>query len=136
MRTYIALLHKSPGTSYGVTFPDLPGCTSGGRTADQALANAAEALSAHLALMRADGDAIPEPRTIEALRADPAAAEEMDGAIISLVEMRPVAAPKLRVNVMIDPGVLRDADRAAEATGQSRSAFIEAALRAKLTVPA
>ena len=47
-----ALVHKDRGTSYGVSCPDLPGCISAGDTMDEALANAAEALAGHLALMR------------------------------------------------------------------------------------
>ena len=59
MAGYIALVHKDEGTSYGVSFPDLPGCISAGDTFEEAVANAAEALAAHLALIRADGDTIP-----------------------------------------------------------------------------
>jgi predicted RNase H-like HicB family nuclease len=47
-----------------VSFPDVPGCISAGDTLDEALASAAEALVGHLALLRADGDAIPAPRSI------------------------------------------------------------------------
>ena len=42
MAGYVALVHKNAGTSYGVSFPDLPGCISAGDTLDEALANAAE----------------------------------------------------------------------------------------------
>jgi predicted RNase H-like HicB family nuclease len=56
MAGYIALVHKDEGTSYGVSFPDLPSCISAGDTFEEAVANAAEAIAAHLALMRADGE--------------------------------------------------------------------------------
>jgi predicted RNase H-like HicB family nuclease len=46
---YIALVHKDEGTSYGVSFPDVPGCISAGDTFDDAIENAAEALAGHLA---------------------------------------------------------------------------------------
>ncbi len=36
MRHYIALLHKEPKSDYGVSFPDLPGCVTGGKTLDEA----------------------------------------------------------------------------------------------------
>jgi hypothetical protein len=29
---YVALVHKDEGTSYGVSFPDFPGCISAGDT--------------------------------------------------------------------------------------------------------
>ena len=70
MAGYIALVHKDEGTSYGVSFPDLPGCISAGATFEEAVANAAEALTAHLALMRADGDTIPAPRSFDELKRD------------------------------------------------------------------
>ena len=71
MAGYIALVHKDEGTSYGVSFPDVPGCISACDTLEDAIENAAEALAGHLALMRADGDVIPAPRSFEELRRDP-----------------------------------------------------------------
>lgn len=93
MRTsgYVALIHKDVGTSYGVSFPDLPGCISAGDTMGEAMVNAAEALAGHLALMRADGDRIPAPRSEDAIRADPALREDLAGAAIRIVE--PAALP-------------------------------------------
>jgi hypothetical protein len=44
MSGYIALMHKDEGTSYGVSFPDVPGCISAGDTFEEAVSNAAEAL--------------------------------------------------------------------------------------------
>lgn len=48
----------------------MPGCVSAGDTFEQAIDNAAEALGGHLALLRVDGDPIPQPRSIEQLRTD------------------------------------------------------------------
>jgi len=70
MAGYIALVHKDAGTSYGVSFPEVPGCVSAGDTFEEAVCNAAEALTGHLALMRADGDEIPAPRSFDELRRD------------------------------------------------------------------
>jgi predicted RNase H-like HicB family nuclease len=63
MAGYIALVHKDVGTSYGVSFPDMPGCISAGDTFEEAVAFAAEALAGHIESMREDGDPIPAPRT-------------------------------------------------------------------------
>jgi predicted RNase H-like HicB family nuclease len=71
MACYIALVYKDAGTSCGVSFPDVPGCISAGDTFEEAVANAAQALAGHLALMQADGDPIPAPRSFEELRRDP-----------------------------------------------------------------
>ncbi len=70
MAPHIALVHKGEGTSYGVGFPDVPGCIAAGDTFEEAIANAAEALAGHLALMRADGDPIPAPRGFEEFKRD------------------------------------------------------------------
>jgi predicted RNase H-like HicB family nuclease len=59
MRYYIALLHKDPKSDYGVSFPDLPGCVTAGRTLDEARAMAIEALELHLQGMVEDREPIP-----------------------------------------------------------------------------
>lgn len=81
----IALVHKDEGTSYGVSFPDVPGCISAGDTFEEAVANAAEALAFHFAGMREDGDAIPAPRSFEELKRDPEFVEDSADAIVTMV---------------------------------------------------
>src|SRR6185369_9960788 len=85
MASYIALVRKDEGTSYGVSFPDVPGCISAGDALDEALANAAEALAGHLALMRADGSKISVAQSTEAIKRDPALAADLEGATIKTV---------------------------------------------------
>jgi len=92
MAGYIALVHKDEGTSYGVSFPDVPGCISAGDTFEEAVANAAEALAGHLALMKADGDPIPAPRSFEQLKRDPDFADDSADAIVTMVTPRPAMA--------------------------------------------
>ena len=70
MRYYIALLHKDPKSDYGVSFPDLPGCITAGRTLDEARAMAVDALALHLQGMIEDGSAIPDPSSLEVVMAD------------------------------------------------------------------
>jgi predicted RNase H-like HicB family nuclease len=85
MAGYIALVHKDEGTSYGVSFPDVPGCISAGDTFEEAVANAAEALAFHFTGMRQDGDAIPAPRSFEELKHDPEFVEDSADAIVTMV---------------------------------------------------
>lgn len=85
MTGYIALVHKDEGTSYGVSFPDVPGCISAGDTFEEAVANAGEALAGHFAAMRADGEAIPAPRSFEEIKRDPAFIEDSADAIVTMV---------------------------------------------------
>jgi predicted RNase H-like HicB family nuclease len=92
MAGYIALVHKDDGTSYGVSFPDVPGCISAGDTFEEAVAHAAEALAGHLALMRADGDDIPQPRTFEELKHDPDFIADAADAIVTVVQPQRMAA--------------------------------------------
>jgi predicted RNase H-like HicB family nuclease len=82
---YIALVHKDKGTSYGVSFPDLPGCISAGDTFEEAVDNASQALAGHLAVMEADGDPIPKARSLEELKDDAEFVEDSIDAVIAFV---------------------------------------------------
>lgn len=101
MAGYIALVHKDKGTSYGVSFPDVPGCISAGNTFEEALANAAEALAGHLALMREDGEAIPPPRSRADILKDEAWSAEVEGASIRAVSPAGRAARRTSVNAAL-----------------------------------
>ena len=86
MARFVALIDGEAG-AYGVTFPDLPGCTSGGGTTDEALRNAVEALRLWVEDAIADGEKLPKPRSVEELRADPYIAEAIaEGATLAPVE--------------------------------------------------
>ncbi len=56
---YAAILEKGKEGGYGVYFPDLPGCVSGGDTMEEAMRDAKEALLLHLYGMEEDGEKIP-----------------------------------------------------------------------------
>jgi len=58
MARYVALVDGGAG-AYGVTVPDLPGCTSGGSTTDEALRNAIEAVRLWAEDAIADGENSP-----------------------------------------------------------------------------
>ena len=91
MTAYLAFIHPpETGSSWGVTFPDLPGCTSGGNTFEEAVAEAHDALSGHLAALRSDGDSVPPPRTYEQILREEA--EEADQAVVQLIYAREAAA--------------------------------------------
>jgi predicted RNase H-like HicB family nuclease len=68
---YIAYLHKDRDSDFGVSFPDFPGCVTAARTLDEAQRMAAEALALHIAGMVEDGEAVPEPSSLDALADDP-----------------------------------------------------------------
>lgn len=79
-RIYLAFIHKDQDSSYGVTFPDFPGCTSGGDTLDEACEMAREALMLHLEGMSSYGEHIPPPCS-----PDSALAHEDAGYAIALI---------------------------------------------------
>jgi predicted RNase H-like HicB family nuclease len=66
---YIAYLHKEAKSDFGVSVPDFPGCVTAGRTLEDARKLAPEALALHLEGMLEDGEAIPEPSTLDEGRA-------------------------------------------------------------------
>ena len=92
MAGYIAPVHKDEGTSYGVSFPDVPGCIAAGDTFEEAVANAAQAHAGHFAMMQADGEAIPAPRSFEQLKRDPDFAADSADAIVTMVTPRETMA--------------------------------------------
>ncbi len=90
MARYVASVGGRAG-AYGVIVPDLPGCTSAGRTTDEALRNAIEAVRLWAEDAIADGEGLPAPRSVEALSADPEVAAALaEGVALAIV---PFAAP-------------------------------------------
>ena len=66
------VIHKDKGSDYGVTVPDLPGCTSAGSTLADAVSQAADAITGHLELLEEEHRETPQPKTIEKHRASEA----------------------------------------------------------------
>jgi predicted RNase H-like HicB family nuclease len=120
---YPAVIDKESDSDFGVSFPDFPGCVSAGRTLEEAVLGAHEALAGHVALMVADGDALPEPSPLDALTAK----RDKSTVAITLV---PVALPgkMQRVNITIDEALLDEIDTIAD----NRSRFLAEAARAEL----
>jgi predicted RNase H-like HicB family nuclease len=71
MSEYIALIHKDPGSDYGVSFPDFPGCITAGATVDEARRMAEKALAFHIAGLVEDGEPVPQPSHLEDVMGDP-----------------------------------------------------------------
>lgn len=132
MMRYIAFIHKDPGSCYGVSFPDMPGCTSAGDTLDEAVANAVGALSGHVRMMDMDGDAVPAPRSLEDIIADPDLAEDREGALLSAIALVKDRGSSTRINVSLDLGLLEAIDAEARSRRQTRSAFLASAARRAL----
>jgi predicted RNase H-like HicB family nuclease len=126
-----ALIHEEDGL-FGISFPDFPGAVAAARSADEAIRKGSAVLGFHVAGMAADGDPLPVLRTLAELRADRAFREDAGEALLALV---PFALParSVRINISVDANLLAAIDQAAEAAGQSRSAFLADAARARMT---
>ncbi len=57
---FTIVLHPRDGGGYSVMVPALSGCFSHGRSFEQALENAKEAIAAHIEGLLADGEEVPE----------------------------------------------------------------------------
>lgn len=127
MSHYIALVDGEPG-SFGVVFPDAPGCTAMGLTHEEALQNSVLALAEWVGL-----DEPPAPRSIEELRADEDVQEQLsDGAVFAIVPLVRESGRSVRANLSIDAGLLEAIDVAAARAGLTRSAFLSSAARDKI----
>jgi predicted RNase H-like HicB family nuclease len=128
----VALVDGLPG-AYGVVVPDLPGCTSGGKTVDEALRNAVEAVRLWAEDALADGETLPMARDAETMRADPDVAREIrEGAVLAYVPLVLESGRPAKANLSLDAGLLSAIDEAAAARGLTRSAFLASAAREKI----
>jgi predicted RNase H-like HicB family nuclease len=131
-RSFVALIDGEAG-AYGVIVPDLPGCTSGGRTIFEAWRNAIEAVRLWVEDARADREGTPSARSPEDLRAEPKFARALsEGATLAFVPLVVDAGRPAKANLSIDAGLLEAIDEAAEVHGLSRSAFLASAAREKI----
>jgi predicted RNase H-like HicB family nuclease len=64
MKSYPILIAPTR-TGFSAHVPDLPGCIATGPTVGVVKERMAKAIEMHLAAMREDGDAIPEPSLLE-----------------------------------------------------------------------
>src|SRR5271154_6092895 len=117
---YIAYLHKDRKSSFGVSFPDFPGCITAGKSLDEARRKAPEALAFHIAGMMEDGQKIPKPSRIDDLVADPA----RQNAVAFLVTADFPKSRTVRVNVTARENQIELIDRLARQAGMTRSAYM------------
>lgn len=122
VRYYRALLSPAADGSWGVVFPELPGCTSHGDDADHAALMAGEALALHLEGLAEDGEEAPEPLSLQAPLPDWLDGDEPQPFRILV----PVETPgrAVRVNISLEEGLVSRIDGAARRRGMSRSAFL------------
>jgi predicted RNase H-like HicB family nuclease len=130
MEPAIALIHEEKGV-FGVSFPDFPGAITTADSLDDALRRGAEMIAFHVSGMIEDGLPLPRLRSHAELKRDKDFRSAAKGAVVAAI---PVALPgrAVRVNVTIDESLLAAIDRAAQASGESRSAFLAGAAKRRL----
>jgi len=121
---YPAIVSGDDQAGYSASFPDLAGCAASGAHLGELIANARDAVTAHLRNLADEGGEWPKPRPPAEVRADA-------GGAVFLVDVQVEDTP-VRVNISIGEDLLKRLDAAAEARGATRSGFIAHAVRASL----
>lgn len=126
----LALIHEENGI-FGISFPDYPGCVSGGASMDEAVSKGHQALGFHLQGMVDDGDEVPEPSKISV--AYQKASEEIAAGATPMALEVDFPGRAVRINISIEEGLLKQIDRAARTAGKNRSAFLSDAARSVMS---
>lgn len=126
-----ALIHQQGG-SFGISFPDFPGCISTGDSYDDVILRGEQALRLHIEGMREDGEPMPFLRTAGEVMTDPKLKEDVVDATAYAMPF-PVPEKAVRVNVTLDEALLRQIDQSAARRGLSRSGFLAEAARGSLS---
>ncbi|MGV2124002.1 type II toxin-antitoxin system HicB family antitoxin [Agrobacterium vitis] len=125
MRNFIGLIHKDANSDYGVSFPDFPGVVTAGTDLDDARRMAEEALALHVEGMIEDGEAIPEPSSLESVMDSP---DNKDGVAV-LVPLKAESKKSVRLNITLSEDILKEIDAFAESKGFTRSGFLARAAK-------
>lgn len=122
MKFPIAIEPATENTAWGVVVPDLTGCFSAGDSAEEAFANAVEAIEAHCELLCEDGMDIPTPLPLANRQADP----EFAGWVWALVDVdiSRYQGKSEKINITLPKRVLARVDEYAKAHGETRSGFL------------
>ena len=129
-RHYPAVLERGPKGSFGAWFPDFPGCVAGGRSQEEAIAKAENAL-AHAVDALAERDrGLPQATPIDQI--------VLPGGC-KLVAYFMVGVdppdPSERVNVYQPKSLIGRVDRRAAELGMSRSSFFGLAVSVTMDSP-
>ena len=119
-------IHTETGDYFGASIPDIPGCTTGGNTFDECVANVQEAVEDHYSVI--DNLPAPTPTPIHRLMKDPTYA----GAFWMMIDidLSFLSVKARKISVTIPENTLSEIDRKAKKLGLNRSAFLaEAGLR-------
>jgi predicted RNase H-like HicB family nuclease len=120
---YPAIFEQNSDGSYTITFPDLPGCISEGKSLGNAIDMAQSALTQWIEYLLEEKESIPNPRNIKTIK-------PIKNQFVNLVRANIRDNRAVRRTVSI-PGWL---DAKATDAGVSLSKVLQEALREKLRV--
>ncbi|MEO7220928.1 MAG: type II toxin-antitoxin system HicB family antitoxin [Devosia sp.] len=136
MARYISLVEGGRG-SFGLSFPDLPGCVAMGRSMDEVVQRGTEALSEWVIDVVSDGLRLPKARNMDQILKDPEVLEDLArGSVFVSIPLILDSGRSARANISIDAGLLNAVDEEAQRHGVTRSAFLAAAAREKIKASA
>src|SRR5712671_643013 len=122
---YPAVLERGPKGAFGAWFPDFPGCVAGGRSHEQTIERAENALAQAVDRMFEHGRPLPAPTPI-------ALPKGCDFLAYFIVGVDP-PDPSERVNVYLPKSLIGQVDKRAAELGMSRSSFFGLAASTALT---
>jgi predicted RNase H-like HicB family nuclease len=119
---YPIVIHKDRDSDFGVSVPDLPGCFSAGKTIDEAVEMAREAIALHLEGLIEEGQPVPQPGSIETHQDNP----DYAGGTWAIVSIPPsyLSLQTKRINVSMPERVLEAVDQYAARAGETRSGLL------------
>ena len=132
MTRYIAIIdYDQDEDVFGAYFPDAPGCTAMGKTEDEVIANATEALSEWAADERAAGNELARARSYVQLLKSKEYGLGQNG-MVAFIPLILETGKVIRANISIDAGLLTSIDEEATRQGITRSAYLAAAARERI----
>ena len=127
-RLYPAVLERGPKGAFGAWFPDFPGCVAGGRSQEQTIERAENALAQAVDGLFEHGRPLPPPTPIERI----VLPKGCDFLAYFIVGVDP-PDPSERVNVYLPKSLIGQVDKRAAELGMSRSSFFGLAASTALT---
>ena len=127
-RLYPAVLERGPKATFGAWFPDFPGCVAGGRSQEQTIERAENALAQAVDGLFEHGRPLPPPTPIERI----VLPKGCDFLAYFIVGVDP-PDPSERVNVYLPKSLIGQVDKRAAELGMSRSSFFGLAASTALT---
>jgi predicted RNase H-like HicB family nuclease len=128
-RLYPAVLERGPKATFGAWFPDFPGCVAGGKSQDETIEKAENALAQAVDVLAEQDRALPEPTPIERI----VLPRGCDLVAYFIVGVDP-PDPSERVNVYLPKRLIGQVDRRATELGMSRSSFFGLAATTALSL--